>query len=122
MNFDEGVYFTQTTYLLQNVINLCFKIKCVNFVNPAFFLLLTEGSLENKTDLQVLHLTETYCHKTSTRPPSCQTPQQLTICGVSSVVLLLYHLARFITYSFLFLLFSFLFSSCSFFLSLYSIS
>ena len=31
-----------------------------------------EGSLVNKKDLQALYLSGTYCHKTSTRPPSCQ--------------------------------------------------
>ena len=28
----------------------------------------------NKTDLQALNLSGIYCHKTSTRPPSCQQP------------------------------------------------
>ena len=33
----------------------------------------------NKTDLQALHLSGTYCHKTGTRPPSCGKPLQLTV-------------------------------------------
>ena len=48
-------------------------IKCVNLVNQVFFILLY------KTDLQALYLGGTYGHKTSTRPPSCATPQELTI-------------------------------------------
>ena len=44
-----------------------------------FFLLSPEGSLVNKTDLLVLYLSGTYCHKTSTRPPSCVTPWQPTL-------------------------------------------
>ena len=47
------------------------KIKCVNFINPVVFILTMEGSLVNKIDLQSLYISETYCHKTSTRPPSC---------------------------------------------------
>ena len=33
----------------------------------------------NKTDLQALYLSGTYCHRTGTRPPSCAKPRQLTI-------------------------------------------
>ena len=44
-----------------------------------FSLLSTEGSLVNKRDLLAVYLSGTYCHKTSTRPPSCATPQQPTI-------------------------------------------
>ena len=39
----------------------------------------TEGSLLDKIDLQALYRSGTYCHKTGTRPPSCQTPLQPTI-------------------------------------------
>ena len=52
---------------------------CVNFFSPAFFLLLTEGSLVNKNDLQALYLSGTYCQKPGIRPPSCQTFQQPTM-------------------------------------------
>ena len=38
-----------------------------------------EGSLMDKTDLLALYLGGTYCHKTGTRPPSCQAPRQPTI-------------------------------------------
>ena len=41
--------------------------------------LLTEGSLVNRTDLQALNLSGTYCHKTDARPPSCAKPRQPTI-------------------------------------------
>ena len=41
--------------------------------------ILTEGLLVNKIDLQALYLSGTYCHKISTRPPSCAKPQQSTI-------------------------------------------
>ena len=41
--------------------------------------LLTKGSLVNKMDLQALYLSWTYCHKTSTRLPSCAKPQQPSI-------------------------------------------
>ena len=30
-------------------------------------------------NLQALYLSGTYCHKSGTRPPSCQTPRQSTI-------------------------------------------
>ena len=43
------------------------------------FTLSMEGSLVDKIDLQALHFSGTYCHKTGTRPPSCQTPRQPTI-------------------------------------------
>ena len=43
------------------------------------FIFTTEGSLVDKTDLLPLYLSGTYCHKTGTRPPSCQVPLQLTI-------------------------------------------
>ena len=43
------------------------------------FILTMEGSLVDRTDLPALYLSGTYCHKTSTRPPSCQTPRQPTI-------------------------------------------
>ena len=33
----------------------------------------------NKTDILALKLSGTYGHKTSTRPPSCVSPRQLTI-------------------------------------------
>ena len=33
----------------------------------------------DKTDLLALYLGGTYCHKTGTRPPSCQAPRQPTI-------------------------------------------
>ena len=56
-----------------------YKIKCVNFVNPVFFILTLEWSLVNKTDLIDLFLSGTYCHKTGTRPPSCITPRKPTI-------------------------------------------
>ena len=46
-----------------------------------FFLLSTEGSLVSKRDLLALYLSETYCHRTGTRPPSCVTPRQQTIYG-----------------------------------------
>ena len=38
-----------------------------------------EGSLVDRTDLQALYFSGTYCHKTSIQPPSCQTPRQPTI-------------------------------------------
>ena len=44
-----------------------------------------EGSVLNKVDLLALYLSETNCHKTSTRPPSCWTPQQPTI-NESSII------------------------------------
>ena len=37
----------------------------------------------NKRDLQALSLSGTYCHKTSTRPPSCAKPWQPTIYDVT---------------------------------------
>ena len=64
-----------------NTVNMCVltetsKIRniilWVNNVNPVFFILTMEGSLVNKTDLQALYLSGTYCHKTGTRPPSCK--------------------------------------------------
>ena len=33
----------------------------------------------DKIDLRALYLSETYCRKTGILPPSCETPQQLTI-------------------------------------------
>ena len=35
--------------------------------------------LVNKTDLQALFISGTYCHRTGTRSPSCNTPQEPTI-------------------------------------------
>ena len=46
--------------------------KCVNFVNQMYFHFTMEGSLVNKRELLALHLSGTYCHKTITRPSSCQ--------------------------------------------------
>ena len=57
------------------------KKKCVELHQQVFCLLLMEGSLVNKTDLRALNLSETYCHKTGTRTPSCAKPQQPTICN-----------------------------------------
>ena len=57
------------------------KIKCVNFVNQAFFLLTSGNLLVHKTDLLALYLSGTYCHKTSTRSPSCYPPRQPAIDG-----------------------------------------
>ena len=36
--------------------------------------LLIEGSLVDRTDLQALYLSGTYCQKTVTRTPSCAKP------------------------------------------------
>ena len=49
---------------------------------PFQFLYIFWKFLVNKTDLLALYLSRTYCHKTSTRPPSCVTPRQLTIYSV----------------------------------------
>ena len=51
----------------------------VHYRQQVFFLLSTEGSLVNKRDLQALYLSGTYCHRTGTRPPSCNMPRDLTI-------------------------------------------
>ena len=37
------------------------------------------AKLVDTIDLQALYLSGTYCHKTGTRPPSCQAPRQTTI-------------------------------------------
>ena len=41
--------------------------------------------LVDKTVFLALYLSGTYCHKTNTRPPSCGTPQQLTIYVVDQI-------------------------------------
>ena len=38
-----------------------------------------EGFFTDKTDQQALYLSGTYCHKTGTRLPSCQSPRQPTM-------------------------------------------
>ena len=43
-----------------------------NFVNQLICISTMEGTLLNKTDLHALYLRKTYCHRTSTRPPSCK--------------------------------------------------
>ena len=43
-------------------------IKCVNFANQVFFILLLGNLLVNNTDLQALYLSGTFCHKNGTRP------------------------------------------------------
>ena len=52
----------------------------------------TEGSLVDKTDLLALNLSGTYCHKTGTRPPSCQAPQQPTIYAMASITCFIFEL------------------------------
>ena len=44
-----------------------------------FFLVSIYLSRLATSDLQALYLSGTYCHKTSTRPPSCNTPRELTV-------------------------------------------
>ena len=47
-----------------------------------FYLFQLQGNLlVNKTELQALYLSGTYCHKTGTRPPCCNTPREPTIHG-----------------------------------------
>ena len=46
----------------------------------------------NKADSQALYLSETYCHKTGTRPPSCAKPRQLTIYEHTSILSLSVHM------------------------------
>ena len=40
-------------------------------------------TFSEKNRLTGLNLSMTFCHKTCTRPPSCNTPQQLTVYGNS---------------------------------------
>ena len=40
---------------------------------------MSESLLVSKTDFKALYLSETYCHMTGTRPPSCNTPREPTI-------------------------------------------
>ena len=47
--------------------------------SPLPLILIKVTSLADKTDLLALCLSGTYCRKTSTRSPSCQTPRQPTI-------------------------------------------
>ena len=51
------------------------RIKCVNFINPAFLFFTAEGSL---VTYNLLYLCGTYCHKNSTIPPGCGIPRQPT--------------------------------------------
>ena len=56
------------------------------FTNYPFylFILIPGNLLVNKTDL---YLCGPYCHRTSTRPPSCYTPQELTMYVTDGSVL-----------------------------------
>ena len=54
-------------------------MKVCYLCQQVFFLLLMEGSLVNKADLQALNLSGTYCDKTGLGPPSCAKPRQLSI-------------------------------------------
>ena len=40
----------------------------------------------DKIDLEALYLSGTYCHKTGTRPPSCQAPRQPTIYTLGNTI------------------------------------
>ena len=67
------------TYFLIQTVDISETIVSdpVKLTNYLFSLL--SKSVVNKTDLQALNLSGTYCHKTSTGPSSCAKPRQPTV-------------------------------------------
>ena len=61
----QGPKFHRHFYTICNKSVITLSTKC--------FILTSEGSLVDKTDLLGVYLSGTYCHKNGTRPPGCQT-------------------------------------------------
>ena len=53
--------------------------KVCQLVNQVLLILTSGNLLVNKTDLQALYLSGTYCHRIGTRPPNCNASQELTM-------------------------------------------
>ena len=67
INSDKGIIIIM---FLNIHLGYSFNFTVVYFVNQVYYILMSGNLIVNKTDLQALSLSRTYCHKTSTQPPA----------------------------------------------------